>query len=437
MMHKTFLIAIFSLWTLLHIPILSLTNDLIKEPYMDETFHYHQALEIMNSPINPEWNPKITTPPGLYYVTLALTLGICDLRYFRFSSAFFNSLSLILVVLLLDKRGESPKRATLMGIQVLLFPPLFFVGQVYYTDSGSLFFLLLCWYLRENDKVFESLCAGLMAISFRQTNLIWILFIGGLGISDSLNLQIEELLSVSKLIHRLNERNWKLLLWRFSGYFILPIFTLAYFIRGNDGSIVAGDKENHKLSLHWAQVCYLSIFIAAFSGLGIDVIMSPRISLHQIWRSLNFLILNFACSLAFIHRFTIVHPFILADNRHYTFYLWSKFFNVYWANKYLITPLYAIALTLEQVEIINSSSLVSTMGFLVAVILSLVPLPLFEPRYFIVPFTCYSILTSRSRSERAFYMSISSLLVLNGLVLYIFWFKPFVWVDGSVARFMW
>lgn len=36
---------------------------------------------------------------------------------------------------------------------------------------------------------------------------------------------------------------------------------------------------------------------------------------------------------------SIAHPYLLADNRHYTFYFWRKIIQAHWASKYLMIPL--------------------------------------------------------------------------------------------------
>jgi alpha-1,2-glucosyltransferase len=41
--------------------------------------------------------------------------------------------------------------------------------------------------------------------------------------------------------------------------------------------------------------------------------------------------------------FSIEHPFLLADNRHYTFYVWRKIYRRHWTAPYLSTPLYVFA----------------------------------------------------------------------------------------------
>ena len=37
---------------------------------------------------------------------------------------------------------------------------------------------------------------------------------------------------------------------------------------------------------------------------------------------------------------SLAHPYLLADNRHYPFYLWRKIINAHWLMKYMLVPVY-------------------------------------------------------------------------------------------------
>lgn len=58
------------------------------------------------------------------------------------------------------------------------------------------------------------------------------------------------------------------------------------------------------------------------------------------FRGFLFILFLVAATVGVIFRFSPVHKFILADNRHYTFYLWKKFFLKHDLAKFLPTPLY-------------------------------------------------------------------------------------------------
>ena len=39
---------------------------------------------------------------------------------------------------------------------------------------------------------------------------------------------------------------------------------------------------------------------------------------------------------------SIEHPFLLSDNRHYSFYLWRRIYKLHPAVKYLLAPIYVL-----------------------------------------------------------------------------------------------
>lgn len=147
-------------------------------------------------------------------------------------------------------------------------------------------------------------------------------------------------------------------------------------------------------------------------------------------------------------RYSFSHPFLLADNRHYTFYLWRRFLQYPMARALLGPPYYIAALLLiSRLRSIRGPLWV--VGFLIASCLVLVPTPLLEPRYF-APVITLALLhcqpTSTSTELVLLGIPISSRLMtqlsvifaaaLTSLLLYIFLYRPFTWPDGSIARFM-
>ena len=87
-----------------------------------------------------------------------------------------------------------------------------------------------------------------------------------------------------------------------------------------------------------------------------------------------------------MENFTIVHPFLLADNRHYAFYIYKRLLS----QSYL-KPLILMAYHFSSFQIISSLikggqlSFIGIFSYLIAVGLTLIPSPLFEPRYYITP----------------------------------------------------
>lgn len=52
------------------LPISTVVNYVVPDPYMDEIFHVPQAQRYCKGDFNT-WDPMITTLPGLYYASLA------------------------------------------------------------------------------------------------------------------------------------------------------------------------------------------------------------------------------------------------------------------------------------------------------------------------------------------------------------------------------
>ena len=57
------------------------------------------------------------------------------------------------------------------------FPPLFFFTFLFYTDSGSLFFVLLMYLHHINNQEWLASLFGAISLLFRQTNIVWMFFL--------------------------------------------------------------------------------------------------------------------------------------------------------------------------------------------------------------------------------------------------------------------
>lgn len=208
----------------------------------------------------------------------------------------------------------------------------------------------------------------------------------------------------------------------------------------------------------------------------------PRLSLMLAFTAI-------ACGIVYIN--TVVHPFLLADNRHYHFYIFRRLLRPWWV-RYAVTPIYILtawacietrgepvpspkAATAKDLPSRDktsstgpraclpdgkSSSTVSfTLISLATTALSLCTAPLVEPRYCIIPFIIwrmhlplYSVDEpargdGKRRSWKAFLESYDWrvvaetvwFLVVNALTGYIFLYWGFEWPQdpGVVQRFMW
>ncbi|KAL6923609.1 hypothetical protein ACHAP8_001349 [Fusarium lateritium] len=193
------------------VPWLYLVTKLVPEPYLDEIFHIPQAQKYCQGRFL-EWDDKITTPPGLYLVSL-ITPGVvqrnehldyaCSVQNLR----AFNVFALVvLAYLALQCRREIEARlyevhfsttlrntsqyALHTAFNIALFPLLFFFSGLYYTDVASTAAVLVAYlnHLKRIGRDQSSALSDLVTISlgiftlfFRQTNVFWVVvFMGGL-----------------------------------------------------------------------------------------------------------------------------------------------------------------------------------------------------------------------------------------------------------------
>ncbi len=211
--------------------------------------------------------------------------------------------------------------------------------------------------------------------------------------------------------------------------------------RHSDRSLLtcSGDKSNHVATLHLPQMLYIWPLITFFSApIIIPVAMSflsrtvkllsiplfPRL----IWQYLVvgfYSALALATTLAIVKFNTIIHPFTLADNRHYMFYVFRYTILRHPLIRYLAAPVYLIcgylvyitlcsqaptssAGTLKEQSSSNDRSVELEMVkrnsggsdepktsfvliLLATTALSLITAPLVEPRYFILPWVIWRL----------------------------------------------
>lgn len=154
------------------------------------------------------------------------------------------------------------------------------------------------------------------------------------------------------------------------------------------------------------------------------------------------------------HRYE--HPFILSDNRHYSFYVWKKIYRRHWTVRYALTPVYILSSVLNlQVfgkysscsnkHITNGgflaqyNSVLLTIGYLFVLLLTLVPSPLLEFRYFIIPFLFYMIHIPPPTQTVRTLISLGVYFAIHIATIYLFIYKPFIWQNepNQLQRFMW
>lgn len=263
-------------------------------------------------------------------------------------------------------------------IRVVTFPVFFFFHFLFYTDTASTFFVLLMYLCILQQKATCSGIVGLIAVLTRQTNIVWLCGAALLLVwqhDPDPSFRIIKSFIPDWLKRACCLRDYDSLPnYKYS--FLMKILKCVYvhiacvlcfvvFFIINNFNVVLGDHEFHKPVRHLAQIVYLSGYLFAFSGVYFWMIMS-----RKVWVIMRKLILFFykvdrsqvissiptegmsvvqkyamnyslftliydggIGSLRFFSYFvvlslfswtgTIIHLFILSDNRHYVFYLWK------------------------------------------------------------------------------------------------------------------
>ncbi|PGH12874.1 hypothetical protein AJ79_03974 [Helicocarpus griseus UAMH5409] len=558
-------------------------NSELPDPYLDEVFHVRQAQAYWAHRWR-QWDPKITTPPGLYLCSyiIGTILFLIRLRpahpsasFYRYgnSIALFNMLQQRLRQLmefiwnreLLSRPGKSPDSASGNGremweknltvLNICLFPPLFFFSGLYYTDLAALLMVLKVYYcdlsrdcernahLSRSDKAksrnskvtplswgdFSFLIFGLLALLFRQTNIFWVaIFLGELRVVRTLHGRTASCQSTGVL--KIARGSWELQqlydppvseassedylktlvsLGISALAHLIPIIAalipylfflgaFGLFVLWN-GGVVLGHKEFHIAGLHLPQMLYIWPYFIFFSWpiflIPFATAMFQRPTM-KILPNIKTAAIFIPLMLLTVHLNTIVHPFTLADNRHYVFYVFRILLR-HPLIKYLATPIYfacawAVLTTLgvnSHLPSRNTTSMRSqhppessaksyksnvetepnnfrqvrlsfVIIWLIATSLSLITAPLVEPRYFLIPWVIWRLhvlpsatitgknpdrSSGNSESCDRFLKFLPLVLestwyiVINMVTGYMFLYRGFEWPQepGLVQRFMW
>ncbi|XP_062227417.1 dol-P-Glc:Glc(2)Man(9)GlcNAc(2)-PP-Dol alpha-1,2-glucosyltransferase-like [Phragmites australis] len=203
----------------------------------------------------------------------------------------------------------------------------------------------------------------------------------------------------------------------------------------------AGAKEAHVVSPHFAQFLYFGL-VSAAALLPWHFTLSQVLDLFRWFRkkkTCSSLAVLMALGLSFIavHFFSVTHLYLLADNRHYTFYIWRKFIQVNWMMKYILVPLYVFSWFSIINVIGKSQTRVWVLSFVLSVALVLVPAPLVEFRYYTIPFIILVLHSPVIGNSKL--LALGSLYAAADLfTLAMFPFRPFHWEhEPGTQRFMW
>jgi len=273
------------------------------------------------------------------------------------------------------------------------------------------------------------------------------------------------------------QRLWLLrhhLVKRYAALLLVPA-AFAVFVVVN-GGITVGDREAHAPVLHLAQPLYFGSFLLAAAG---PLLLAPAVgggiagavaaAARRPVLAVVTAALVAAVAVVAVQRGTLAHPYLLADNRHYTFYIWRRLFERHPAVRYALVPAHLLGWWLLLSGLVRAQRRLWCAAFVAAAVLTLAPAWLVEFRYFTPGYILglvhawtpaaavvgggggMTIAAAGKSSGMAAAAAAAeakanaaALLVtglgyaaVNAATLYMFMARPFVWPDGSTARFMW
>lgn len=379
----------------------------------------------------------ITTPPGIYLISalinqLTQKFFNCQLSSLSGLRAINAVLGLAVLLVSAAVAGElkvnNPMERSLL---VASLPTLYLFNFLYYTDVGSVFFTLLSYYGALKRNLLLYLLAGLVSLSFRQTNIIWVagFFVGDIVHRGSKKIPLK-LSNSRKILDSVTSSAYKQRTLLLAAAILILFF--SSFIYWNGGSIVLGDKQSHQVSTHWAQMLYFLAFTFTFFAPAMlpNLLKAKHASIAFAMTGIAFAATRFG---------TVQHPYLLADNRHWTNVIWRHVLNrrIYLnlRGRHILAPAYGLI-----AAALNSSfdhDLLWKAGFLLASALSLIPSPLFEPRYYVIP-TIILILNMKISREQV-RRTLIWLCGINAVVIGVFLYRPFTWpsIPDQLQRYIW
>ena len=199
--------------------------------------------------------------------------------------------------------------------------------------------------------------------------------------------------------------------------------------------IVLGDRTAHEAVLHFAQIVYFLGFVAFFASPWIFTMNNiKKFIAYSIRYPLRIIIMCFIMVISI--NLSQPHPYLLADNRHYTFYLWKRLLGKKGFFPYSIIPIYLFT-GITMLQLLHRKDAIWKCLYAFSIFISIVPHKLLELRYFIVPYVIWKLNippnnTTILTSELILYN------IVNAFTIYMFIFYTFKWPNlNDVQRIMW
>jgi len=228
-----------------------------------------------------------------------------------------------------------------------------------------------------------------------------------------------------------NLRLLLILIWPY----LLVMFTFCVFVMLN-GGITVGDRSSHEAVAHLAQLLYCAACVLFFAAP--VLITSDKIKrfLQCVKNHAGSWIIGIIVCAFVLTKHFYEHPYLLADNRHYTFYIWRWFLGKNFV-RFLFIPVYLYAVWSINDSLKETQCFLWRIVLLICVAASVVPQRLLEVRYFVLPYVIFRL---HVKEQTANVVATELLLnvVVNAFTFAVFLLKTFSWPDlAEPQRMMW
>jgi alpha-1,2-glucosyltransferase len=262
-------------------------------------------------------------------------------------------------------------------VPLLTNPMILFYSCLYYTDVGAVAISLAYIMFLKQRNVVMAILAGIMALLFRQTCIVWIGF------------------AICKVLF---ERHGKVTIENLKEHRVQITITaalsslFALFVVVN-GGVAIGDKTHHQATVHLPQLFYCSTFILLLNWPSAKVKSTFKKNWKPIYALLTVPIV-LCC-----HYGTVMHPYIFTDDRHLVNLLWKHVLIHEEARILFASLLYLPALFTIYFGIASRHGHPMAASFMACMACSVVPSPLVEPRYYIQPAVAHYLLVAGGRKR--------------------------------------
>lgn len=130
---------------------------------------------------------------------------------------------------------------------------------------------------------------------------------------------------------------------------------------------------------------------------------------------------------------TMVHPYLLADNRHYTFYIWNRSYGKYSFVRYVMISGYVFFLYCILSIAYSKNDVSFALVYIPCTALVLLLQKMIEVRYFFVPYILLRLHIKNVSTMQLISEFIFS-VIINYLTLDIFFKKNIYWVDYTYPQ---